>query len=95
MASQPLMAFALLGLGLRALSVAPRAVPMMKRLVRAVSAADARAAVDEAMLGATAAEVERVLRVRLRTAIAEPALLEDGLLGLDEPGMLDVSPAAP
>ena len=95
MASQPLMAFALLGLGLRALSVAPRAVPMMKRLVRAVSAADARAAVDEAMLGATAAEVERVLRVRLRTAIVEPALLEDGLLGLDEPGMLDVSPAAP
>jgi len=67
----------------------------MKRLVRAVSAADARAAVDEAMLGATAAEVERVLRVRLRTAIVEPALLEDGLLGLDEPGMLDVSPAAP
>ena len=95
MASQPLMAFALLGLGLRALSVAPRAVPMMKRLVRAVSAADARAAVEEAMLGATAAEVERVLRVRLRTAIAVPALLEDGLLGLDEPGMLDVSPAAP
>ena len=95
MASQPLMAFALIGLGLRSLSVAPRAVPVMKRLVRAVSTADARAAVEEAAQHATAAEVEGVLRRRLREAITDPALLEDGLLGLDEPGMLNVSPAAP
>ena len=34
MASQPLMAFALIGLGLRTLSVAPRSVARVKRLVR-------------------------------------------------------------
>src|SRR5688500_4882571 len=41
MASQPLMAFALLGLGLRQLSVAPRAVPLLKRIIRGVSAEEA------------------------------------------------------
>ena len=34
MASQPLMAFALIGLGVRQLSVAPRSVPLVKRIVR-------------------------------------------------------------
>src|SRR5205823_14263578 len=34
MASQPLMAFALLGLGLPQLSVSPRSVPLMERIVR-------------------------------------------------------------
>ena len=37
MASQPLMAFALIGLGVRQLSVAPRAVPLVKRIVRGIS----------------------------------------------------------
>ena len=37
MASQPLMAFALIGLGVRSLSVAPRSVPLVKRIVRGVS----------------------------------------------------------
>ncbi|HEY9480559.1 MAG TPA: phosphoenolpyruvate--protein phosphotransferase, partial [Gemmatimonadaceae bacterium] len=36
MASEPLMAFALIGLGVRQLSVAPRAVPLVKRLVRGI-----------------------------------------------------------
>ena len=36
MASQPLMAFALIGLGVRQLSVAPRSVPLVKRIVRGI-----------------------------------------------------------
>ena len=49
MASQPLMAFALIGLGVRSLSVAGRAVPLVKRIVRGVSvavAADLAVVVD-------------------------------------------------
>ena len=42
MASQPLMAFALIGLGSAQLSVAPRAVPLVKRIVRGISAAAGR-----------------------------------------------------
>src|SRR4029079_17118463 len=38
MPSQPLMAYALLGLGVRQLSVAPRSVAAVKRIVRSVSA---------------------------------------------------------
>jgi signal transduction protein with GAF and PtsI domain len=44
MASQPLMAFALIGLGVRELSVNPRAVSTTKRLVRGISTALAREA---------------------------------------------------
>src|SRR5665647_3627860 len=38
MASQPIMAFALIGLGVRQLSVAARSVPLVKRILRGVSA---------------------------------------------------------
>lgn len=61
MASQPLMAFALLGLGLQNLSVAARAVPVVKRIVRGVRVERARAAAREALACATAAEAELVL----------------------------------
>src|SRR4029077_20543728 len=37
MASQPLMSFALIGLGVREMSVAPRSVPVVKRVVRSIS----------------------------------------------------------
>src|SRR6185436_9689806 len=49
MASEPLMAFALLGLGLRQLSVAPRSVPRVKKIVRSVAVAAAAAAAEEAL----------------------------------------------
>ena len=56
MASQPLMAFALLGLGVRQLSVAPRSVPLVKRIVRGISARHAEEAAAEAMASQTAAD---------------------------------------
>jgi phosphotransferase system enzyme I (PtsI) len=65
MASQPLMAYALLGLGVRQLSVAPRGVAAVKRIVRSVSAARAAAAALRATTATTAAEAETILKEAL------------------------------
>ncbi len=80
MASQPLMAFALLGLGIRTLSVAATGIPLVKRLVRGVSVAAASAAAQDALRAATPADVERGLRAALIAELGESML--DGLLGL-------------
>ncbi len=80
MASQPLMAFALLGLGVRTLSVAATGIPLVKRLVRGVSVAAASAAAQDALRAATPADVERGLRTALIAELGESML--DGLLGL-------------
>jgi phosphoenolpyruvate-protein phosphotransferase (PTS system enzyme I) len=82
MASQPVMAFALIGLGVRQLSVAPRSVPLVKRLLRAVSVREATDAATEAMAARTAEEAEAALNARLVTAFADDPLLHDGLPGL-------------
>jgi phosphotransferase system enzyme I (PtsI) len=73
MASQPLMAFALIGLGVRQLSVAPRSVPLVKRIVRAISVAAAQEAANAAADSATAAESEAILRERLAEVIGHAA----------------------
>ncbi len=84
MASQPLMAFALIGLGVRSLSVAGRAVPLVKRIVRGVSVAVAAEAANAALESRTAREAEGELRRRLLSAFGDAAFLRDGL-----PGFLD------
>jgi phosphotransferase system enzyme I (PtsI) len=61
MASDPVSAFALVGLGLRQLSVAPRAVARIKRLVRGVRASVAADAVSRAMRTHSGAAAEAVL----------------------------------
>ncbi len=66
MASQPLGVFALIGLGLRELSVAPRAVADVKRVVRGIRAEVAADAARAAMQAGTAREAETLLRRRLR-----------------------------
>jgi phosphoenolpyruvate-protein phosphotransferase (PTS system enzyme I) len=77
MASQPLMVFALLGLGVRQFSVAPRAVSAVKQLVRAVRASAASDTIREALQMATARETEHLLRRRLRQELAnDEQLLE-------------------
>jgi phosphotransferase system enzyme I (PtsI) len=73
MASHPLMAVALLGLGLRQMSVSPRAVPAIKRVFRAVSAERARAAATEALAAPNAIEAEAVLSRYLHEAIGPQA----------------------
>ena len=81
MASQPLMAFALLGLGVRNLSVSPRGVPLMKRIVRAVRIDEAAKAALGALDAPTAALAEMELRRVLSAALAQSAPVRDGLLG--------------
>jgi phosphotransferase system enzyme I (PtsI) len=79
MASEPLMAFALMGLGVRRLSVAPRALPLVKRLVRGVATSDASSAMDEALRLRTAQDVAIVLERRLRAACGADPFPYDGL----------------
>ena len=75
---------ALIGLGVRSLSVSPRAVPLMKRLVRSMSAETTAAAADAACASRTAADAEACVRESLRAAVADDAALRSGLLGLLE-----------
>ena len=79
MASQPLMAFALIGLGVRQLSVSPRSVSLVKRIVRGISVALAEEAATAALEAPTAARAARELHTRLSTALPELGLLEEGL----------------
>src|SRR5688572_19524954 len=79
MASQPIMAFALIGLGVRQLSVAARSVPLVKRIVRGVSAEIAREAALAAVATHTARDSERELRQRLLAAFGDAEFLRDGL----------------
>jgi len=79
MASQPLMAFALIGLGVRELSVAARSVPLVKRIVRGISVAVAEEAALAAVATRTAAEAEAELRRRLTGILGGNGFLGDGL----------------
>ncbi len=79
MASQPLMAFALIGLGIRQLSVAAQSVPLVKRVVRGVSVDVARAAADAAMSAGSADEAETMLRDAIRDSLGDAPFLRYGL----------------
>jgi phosphotransferase system enzyme I (PtsI) len=79
MASQPLMAFALIGLGVRQLSVSPRSVSVVKRIVRGISAATAEEAANAALGARTAETARHELHRRLSAAMPELGLLEEGL----------------
>ncbi len=81
MASQPLMAFALLGLGVRQMSVAPRSVPLVKRIVRSVTAAHAKLAASAALRALTAEQARHELARRLADVIGDAPYLYDGLPG--------------
>jgi phosphotransferase system enzyme I (PtsI) len=83
MASQPLMAFALLGLGVRQLSVAPRSVPLVKRIVRGVTAAHAKLAAAAALRALTAEQSRHELAKRLSDVLGDLPYLYDGLPGAD------------
>lgn len=65
MAGNPLGVFLLLGLGINAISVAPSALPEVKKIIRSVPAVDAREAVTRAVRAATAEEVIAILTAEL------------------------------
>jgi phosphotransferase system enzyme I (PtsI) len=65
MASEPLMAFALIGLGIRNLSVSPRSVSRVKQIVRRIHTAVASEAAAAALGAGTAQAAEAIFRARL------------------------------
>src|SRR5688500_6713608 len=79
MASQPIMAFALIGLGVRQRSVAGRSVPLVKRILRRISSTVAAEAANAALATKTARDSERELRSRLLAAFGDAEFLRDGL----------------
>jgi len=70
MASEPLMAFALIGLGLRTLSVAPRSVARVKQIVRGIHASAAAEAAASALDAGTAHAAEQLFRERLNAELS-------------------------
>ena len=79
MASQPLTAFALIGLGVRSMSVAPRSVNLLKRLVRGTTATIAADCAMKAMESRTAAASEAIILHGFTQTFGEVAELLDGL----------------
>jgi phosphotransferase system enzyme I (PtsI) len=73
MASDPLHALVLLGLGVRELSMSPGAIPRVKAAVRAVSEAEARQVACRCLDLPTAAEVEAAARAALAGPLAQGA----------------------
>lgn len=69
MASEPLSAFLLLGLGYETLSVAPPALPFIKWLIRQVTTSQARAAADAALAARSAESALDTLRFALAEAV--------------------------
>ncbi|MCI0487264.1 MAG: phosphoenolpyruvate--protein phosphotransferase [Blastocatellia bacterium] len=61
MASDPIHAIVLIGLGIRTLSLAPASIPLIKNAVRSIELARVRSLIKDAMKLASAAEVEEML----------------------------------
>jgi phosphotransferase system enzyme I (PtsI) len=79
MASDPLSAFLLIGLGYRVLSVSPPSLSLIRWLVRQVEADGAVVAAEAALLASTTAEVEAILEQALAQYI-DLQLLKGGRL---------------
>ena len=84
MASQGLTALMLIGLGVRHLSVSPRAVPRIKRLVRAVACSQLAEAAREALALDGADVIEASFTRRLAQAGVDLAMLRDVLPGFGD-----------
>ena len=72
MAADPVLLTLLVGLGLREFSMASTAIPLAKRVLRGLRAADARVAANRALRAQTTSEVERTL-IELLAPTAPPA----------------------
>jgi phosphoenolpyruvate-protein phosphotransferase (PTS system enzyme I) len=96
MASEPLSAVLLLGLGYERLSVSPPALPLVKWVIRSVPEAAARQAAEGALAAALAAEVTEALRkavgefIDLRLLDPQSALPGRGRVATLPPGKSSV-----
>jgi phosphotransferase system enzyme I (PtsI) len=70
MASHPLHALLLVGLGVRDLSMAPSAIPRVKAALREVTLARAKAVAEACLELETEAAIEGLLRQELAVALA-------------------------
>jgi phosphotransferase system enzyme I (PtsI) len=61
MAADPVQAIALIGLGIRTLSMPPASIPLIKHAVRSIDAERVRVLMKEALRLTTASEVEELL----------------------------------
>jgi phosphotransferase system enzyme I (PtsI) len=77
MAGQPLEAVLLVGLGFRALSMAPSAIPRVKEALRAVRAADAEALAARCLALSTCAEIQELVCSSLAPVAAAGAAAGD------------------
>ncbi|MGH7569742.1 MAG: phosphoenolpyruvate--protein phosphotransferase [Gemmatimonadales bacterium] len=80
MASEPLSAFLLLGLGYETLSVSPPALPLIRWIVRQVRREHARTAAQAALAARNAADVLDILRLALAEAVDVKLLDPDARL---------------
>ncbi len=80
MASEPLSAFLLLGLGYETLSVAPPKLALIKWLIRQVTRAQARAAAEAALAARSAEVALDTLRIALAEAVDLSLLDSDAQL---------------
>jgi phosphotransferase system enzyme I (PtsI) len=71
MAGEPLLAAVLLGLGLTELSMNAAAIPMVKSVLRAVSAADARRLAERCLAMPSTEHVERLVKEHMAQVIPE------------------------
>jgi phosphotransferase system enzyme I (PtsI) len=75
MAGDPMLAWVLLGLGLRNLSMAPRQIPLIKSIIRATDLFDAERLLAQAMSMSTETEIEtlvyRAMRDRFPMEVSE------------------------
>jgi len=78
MASHSLQALVLLGLGVRVLSMRPKAIPLIKELIRSVSLQDVSEAVEAALHCPTAGQVRACLLQELAD-LAPDAFAENAL----------------
>lgn len=71
MAADPLQALVLLGLGVRTFSLRPRAIPLIKEVIRAVSLAEVTEAVARARACSSTDEVRACLQQKLADVVPE------------------------
>ncbi|MCS7014673.1 MAG: phosphoenolpyruvate--protein phosphotransferase [Gemmatales bacterium] len=71
MSAEPMYAYFLVGIGLRQLSASPHAIPEIKRLVRSITAEDARRAAQAVLQMETAQDITSYLRDQLRRILPE------------------------